>query len=95
MTDISNFLRKKDEFTEMREQIGFEIEGLKSSIQNKVGTLNEQTQRHLMIHGDHLTDMKIRIAGIWRLVEQIEDCQNRMEGIGECERVQRLQQRGS
>lgn len=89
MTNISSFLRKKDEFTEMRQQIGFEIDGLKAAIQRKVATVNEQTQRHLMIHGDHLNHLKTDLAVIWSFVEQIEDCQNRIDGINECERVQR------
>ena len=89
MTDISNFLREKDEFTQMREQIGFEIDGLKVSLQRASAVFDEQTQRHIMIHGDHLNTMKIRIARMWQLVEQIEDCQRRIDGINECERIQR------
>jgi len=92
MTDINKFLRPTDEFFQMREQIGFEIDGLKNSIQNRIGTLNEQSQRNLMIHGKHLNGLKISLANIWRLVEQIEDCQNRIDGINECERVQKRSQ---
>ncbi len=89
MTDINDFLRNQDEFTQMRQQIGFEIDGIKSSFQRKIGLVNEQSQRHMMIHGDHLRLLKTDVAMLWRLLEQIEDCQNRLNGINECERVQK------
>lgn len=89
MTDISNFLAPKSESIEMISQINFEREGIKKSLRNRIESLEDQTRFSILEHGEHLSVLKTNLAILWSLVEKLEDCQNRIDGISECEAVKR------
>jgi MoaA/NifB/PqqE/SkfB family radical SAM enzyme len=92
MTDISEFVPQVDEFTEMRTQISFEREGIKNSLVNRIGIVNDTAERGIPCTQNGMRLLKTQVATIFSLLEKLEDCDFRVDGINEAERIQRKSQ---